>query len=206
MRWDEKVTSVSDFTRKNISIVENAVIAAGFSALSYVKPRVERASKVLGRDLEYDFVPAATGNRGRDVMRFWIAPPYYWAVYIEAGRGPVRPRTKKYLVWFRQPSLDPRLAGGYPKRREDIRRLTKAQFLAGLEANFILRQDGLEPYMLYTEGPIAKSLGARYFKTDMKEWERSVGRAIIERGVKEAVHHVFDGLDGLREWLEFELL
>lgn len=50
----------------------------------------------------------------------------YWAVYYHDGRGPLRPRNGKFLVWFKRVEDDPRVDGGanYPVRATDIRRLS----------------------------------------------------------------------------------
>lgn len=54
-----------------------------------------------------------------------VEVPHYWAVYYHDGRGPVRPRRGKYLVWFQSIEDDPRVDGGrnYPVRASQIRRL-----------------------------------------------------------------------------------
>lgn len=51
--------------------------------------------------------------------------PQYWAVYYHDGRGPVRPRNGKFIVYFANIEDDPRVSGGksYPVRAAQIRRL-----------------------------------------------------------------------------------
>lgn len=62
--------------------------------------------------------------------------PHYWAAYVHDGRPPVTPQTATFLVWFKNPSDDPRYLGGqYPVYRSDIKRLTPDQFKAGLQRN-----------------------------------------------------------------------
>lgn len=58
--------------------------------------------------------------------------PQYWALYVHDGRPSVT-RTKPPMIWFHNPSLDPRLIAGpfgpiTPERRRDVSRLSKAQF------------------------------------------------------------------------------
>lgn len=61
--------------------------------------------------------------------------PHFWAIYQHDGRGTVRPTTKRFLVYYRDPNDDPRLKGGYPIELKDIKRLTRDQFVAGAEEN-----------------------------------------------------------------------
>ncbi len=79
--------------------------------------------------------------------------PHYWAVYVHDGRGVVTPKRAKWLVWFPEIQNDPRVAGGadYPVRVNQIRRLTRAQWLAGLAENRRRRAAGLEPYMVVSK-------------------------------------------------------
>lgn len=63
--------------------------------------------------------------------------PHYWAIYYHDGRGVVPRRALppgRYLVWYKDPALDPRLAGGPPERAVDVRKLTKAEFQRDLLA------------------------------------------------------------------------
>ena len=55
--------------------------------------------------------------------------PQYWAIYYHEGHTkPIIPRNASVLVWYKNPSQDPRLSGGYPIRRSQVRRLTKDEF------------------------------------------------------------------------------
>ena len=69
---------------------------------------------------------------------FRLHVPHYWAIYYHDGRGPVVAAKGHWLVYFKQPSQDPRIAGGRPERTNQIRRLTKAQFLSALKAGQIV--------------------------------------------------------------------
>lgn len=63
--------------------------------------------------------------------------PHYWAIYHHDGRGVVPRRALppgRYLVWYKDPSQDPRIAGGHPERASDIRRLSRAEFQRDLLA------------------------------------------------------------------------
>ena len=82
--------------------------------------------------------------------RVSIGVPHYWAVYLDQGRGVVKPSSAKVLVWFQNPKDDPRTNGGrnYPVRRRDVRRLSRAQYRAGLRENTRRRRRGQEPFMI----------------------------------------------------------
>lgn len=49
--------------------------------------------------------------------RSHIRTDYYWATVYNDGRKAVSPKNSKYLLWFRNPRLDPRLSKGYPATR-----------------------------------------------------------------------------------------
>lgn len=74
-----------------------------------------------------------------DVARFdlaFITVPHYWAIYVHDGRGPFGPKRQGFYVWFQDPKQDPRLNRGHGwQRRSQHRRLTRAEFQAGLEQN-----------------------------------------------------------------------
>lgn len=67
-----------------------------------------------------------------------VGVPHYWAIYYHDGRGPIRARPGKWLVYFKDPSEDPRIKGGYPERAADVVRLTREQFLTALAANKLI--------------------------------------------------------------------
>lgn len=84
--------------------------------------------------------------------------PHYWAVYYHDGRGPVSPTNASKLVFFEDPLLnDPRLSGAYPRRPDDVPRLSRAQYLEGLQRNAERRAAGLPPFMFVVDavGPAA---------------------------------------------------
>lgn len=73
--------------------------------------------------------------------------PHYWALYLHDGRGPVSPRFKKFLVYYRNPRDDPRLADGYPVRASQHKRLSENDFKEGLRKNRRNYQLGIPPFM-----------------------------------------------------------
>lgn len=93
-----------------------------------VRPRLSRLSDTLARSLVIE-VRRIPGDKGNVSSRLHI--PHYWAVYAHDGRKPFR--KGRYMVWFRNPRLDPRLQGGKsPKRASQLRSLTRDQWIAAL--------------------------------------------------------------------------
>ena len=74
-----------------------------------------------------------------------ISVPHYWAPFFEQGRGNVSARPGHKLVFYRNPADDPRITGGYPIRRSDVRRLTKAEFYRDLKAGKLVVTDSVGP-------------------------------------------------------------
>lgn len=54
-----------------------------------------------------------------------VSVPHYWAVYYHDGRGPIRAKKGKFLVYFRNIEDDPRITGtASPERYADTKRLS----------------------------------------------------------------------------------
>ena len=101
--------------------------------------------------------------------RLVIRTPYYWAKFLDQGRGPVSPVRAKKLIFFVNIEDDPRVGGGsdYPRTHRDIRRLTAEEFALGMEINRALATpDNKMPFMVVTDfsGPAA---GEHFFKRGM---------------------------------------
>jgi len=81
----------------------------------------------------------------RGVDEISVGNDYYWSRFYFLGRGEVRPRQAKLLVWFKDPANDPRLRP-LPKRRHQVKRLTKVQFAraAALDQLVVRKRSG--PY------------------------------------------------------------
>lgn len=81
-----------------------------------------------------------------------LVVPHYWAVYYHDGRGAVVPRSASKLVFFEDPLLnDPRLAGRFPERASEVRRLTREEYEEGLARNAERRVAGLPPFMFVVD-------------------------------------------------------
>lgn len=61
--------------------------------------------------------------------------PHFWAVYVHDGRSvPFGPQRSTFLIWWKNPHQDPRLAGGStPERANQLRRLSFKQFRDALK-------------------------------------------------------------------------
>lgn len=100
-------------------------------------------SQTLRQSMELIVQRGTTGEGWR--ANLYI--PQYWAVYYHDGRGGFGPQTKAFLVYFRNPSDDPRLSNGYPTRASQIRQLTAEEFRDGLHQNSLNNKAGKEPFM-----------------------------------------------------------
>jgi len=74
-----------------------------------------------------------------------VGVPHYWAVYYHDGRGPIRAKPGKWLVYFKDPSEDPRIQRGYPERAADIVRLTREQFYEALNRDQLIVTKSVGP-------------------------------------------------------------
>ena len=112
--------------------------------------------------------------------------PHYWAIYYHDGRGSVSPVSARKLVFFDNPSDDPRLKGRKrPVRESEVRRLTKRQYEDGLRQNQVRARLGLRPFMWVVDsvGPaaprpffdqLAKGAAQRADPVVLKQFEREL--------------------------------
>ena len=87
-----------------------------------------------------------------------ISVPHYWAPFYHDGRGraPKSDRSGRFMVWFKNPGDDPRWGPKLPVFRNQVRRLTKEEFRAGMAEN--RRRGRGDPYMIVAKfSPKAKS-------------------------------------------------
>lgn len=83
-------------------------------------------------------------GRGRNVQGV-LHIPHYWALFVHDGRGPFR--KGRYMIWYRDPRLDPRLQNGKtPKRVKDLRKLTRDQWRRAVEIRNRWIEAGGDPY------------------------------------------------------------
>ena len=120
-------------------------------------------SKTIANSLEVVRLPSG---------EFVVESPFYWAVYYHDGRGPIHARPGHKLVYFRNPDDDPRIGGAsrnYPKKRSDIKRLTKAQFYR------FLRDPNSGMVVRDSVGP---SKGDPFFTRGLRTFPARAGRRI----------------------------
>ena len=106
------------------------------------RPKVARASDTLARNMivSTQRIPGARGD-----VAGKVSIPHYWALYVHDGRRPFR--KQKFMVWFRNPRLDPRLVNGKtPKRASQLRSLTRAQWLAAVRLRDEWIKQGGDPF------------------------------------------------------------
>jgi len=110
--------------------------------------------------------------------------PHYWAIYYHDGRGSVHPVNARKLVFFDNHHDDPRLRGGRrPVRESEVKRLTKAQYEAGLRENQNRARLGLRPFM-YVVDSVGPSRPRPFFTQAAKgaeERAEPVVRRVFER-------------------------
>lgn len=132
------------------------------------RARAANPSKTLNRAMQIKVDSDIIGR---------IHLPHYWAIFVHDGRGPIRAKGKK-LVYFANPANDPRLEGGYPITRSDIKHLTREQYREGLERNRELRGTG-QVYM-YVVDSVGPAVGTHFFDKGMLGFETVVNRIVKE--------------------------
>ena len=117
----------SETARRMLEVMAQEAFEQARSNLTSLSTDSRRA-RALREDLRVQIV-SATEKLGRAL----VLTDFYWAVYYHDGRGPIKARPGKFLVFFRDPDDDPRIDGSarnYPRRISDARKLSlsKGQF------------------------------------------------------------------------------
>jgi hypothetical protein len=76
---------------------------------------------------------------------FTLNVPHYWAQWFHDGRGVVTARPGHKLVFYKNPAEDPRIAGGYPVRLSDVRKLSREEFYRDLRAGKLIVAERVGP-------------------------------------------------------------
>lgn len=134
----------SETVQRMLEVMTKEVFEQARSNLASLSTDSRRA-QALREDLRVQIV-SATERRG---VAF-VLTDFYWAVYYHDGRGPIKARPGKFLVFFRDPDDDPRIDGSardYPKRVADARKLslTKGQFNRLLRSGRLLATKRVGP-------------------------------------------------------------
>lgn len=122
-------------------------LLAEIGVLARNRARTKIQSATLRDSLEIELQPVSSA--------VVVGVPHYWAIYYHDGRGPVRAKPGKWLVYFKDPADDPRLTAGFPVRATDIIRLTREQFLAALAADQLIVTKSVgpaDPHPFFTRG------------------------------------------------------
>ncbi len=152
-------------------------------AIRHIQPHVP--STTIRDTLKFRIEKTTSG------IRLIIFSPYYWAGIIHQGYGTVHADFDRWLVYFRNPSDDPRLQPWktYPKTLADVKHLTKEQFYEGMAINRELAKNGggKFQYMVVTksvpgrEGVPFMLLGVLDFVPEMhRRFSRKIFENIVE--------------------------
>ena len=150
------------------------------------KRRLLRALCVIAAAQASSHIPSKTLRRAlRYVIasnkRAYLYIPHYWALYVHDGRLPFSMPPGKYLVWFRNPALDPRLKGGQtPERANRLLHLSPAEFKSWLEKNKEARAQGLPPPMIVVRQIHKATRGTFFFDNNvgMKGYAAKASKAV----------------------------
>jgi len=134
--------------RKNVPIADAKTrLLAEIGLLARRQAASKVQSETLRDALFVDIVPTED--------KVTVGVPHYWAIYYHDGRGPIRAKPGKFLVYFKDPSQDPRIQNGYPERAASIVRLTREQFLEALARDqlIVVKSVGpAGPHPFFTRG------------------------------------------------------
>lgn len=97
-------------------------------------------------------VPTRAYGRLRQSFRFIVTSTrviiystYYWARWVNDGRGSVHAKDGEWLIFFEDPKDDPRIKSGYPRKPEQVKRLTPRQFEKALERDQLIMAESVGP-------------------------------------------------------------
>lgn len=129
-------------------------VALGLARAAREEARRAIKSRTLREGLE---VRADVSSFTARNVRVFLHLPFHWAIYYHDGRGPVRAKKGKWLAFYRNPDDDPRTSHGrlHPRRPEDRRRLTKAEFKRDLASGKLIATKFVgpaAPHPFFTEG------------------------------------------------------
>lgn len=107
-----------------------------------------------------------------------LRTPYYWAKLYHDGRGPINMPKGRFMIFFKDPVLDPRLRGGRPVRTAQVRRLTPAEFREAQASGalIIARHVGPQKGTHFFTKPIAQFRRAvpRFLKPELDAWAKTL--------------------------------
>lgn len=158
-----------------------------------------RLLKRLGREAKNYVRPKISSYKGKPIHALRealearveldsvvVSIPHFWAVYVHDGRkAPFGPKRGSFLIWWKDPTKDPRLRGGVtPKRASQLRRLTPRQFREALRDNARAINEGREPPVVITRRVRKATPPSPFFSNEagggMRGFKESVGPAALK--------------------------
>lgn len=112
------------------------------------------------------FIPERAYGRLRKSIRYIVNRDkliiysiYYWARWVNDGRGPVTAPPGKVLLFYEDPRDDPRIRSDYPRKPEKVKNLTKRQVQKGFEEEKLIAAEavGSAPALRFLEDGIRKT-------------------------------------------------
>lgn len=130
---------------------ERMLEAVGAAVLAQTKRNLQsmgsdrRQAQALRDDLRVGVLQST-----EEMSKMEISTDYYWAIYYHDGRGPIRARPGKFLVFYRNPDDDPRHDGAarnYPRRASEVRELNlpRSEFLRLLRSGALIATKRVGP-------------------------------------------------------------
>ena len=122
-----------------ITFRRRLLLAIGRFGVRWVRPKIP--SKTLRAATRFETIGESLGPfnalLGQNTGRIHV--PHYWALFVHDGRLPFSMPFGHYMVWFKDPHLDPRLTGGKtPERASQLRHLTAEQFKEAVELGLVI--------------------------------------------------------------------
>lgn len=111
-------------------------------------------------------IPSRVYGRLRQSIRYIVTSDrvivystYYWARWVNDGRGAIEADPGKFLIFFEDPKDDPRIKAGYPRKPEQVKRLTRRQLRKAREEGQLIETEsvGPAPGLKFLERGIQKS-------------------------------------------------
>lgn len=157
-----------------------SLVAFQVAQLAVARARRVVRSRAIKRELVPQFIPELSSPR---VGRSRAHIPFFWARYYHDGRGPVRSRRGRKIVFYKNVDNDPRTGGGardYPKRKRDRRRLSKSQFSRDMRAGKLVAVES-----------VGATGGTFFFTRGMRQFPGEVSRKVARPNFS---RHVLEGL------------
>lgn len=165
--------------------IKNTLEELGQKGVRFIRPLIP--SQTLQKSLTYDIEIKKT------VFRLTFSVPQYWAIFVHDGRPAIA--SQGIMLYYRNPSDDPRLAGGRPTNKSDVRSLAEfpGEYEEGLEINKQMFEDfpggGRQQFMVMTNfvGPV----GPRpFFTVGLRGFGNTIRKAVrrkIQRRLKTSI-------------------